>query len=59
MVGCHAPLKSPNLSLVSFEQCSVHPGGLFHTEDYTIPTYMGIGISQCKDPYEPISIQGV
>ncbi len=39
------------------EQCSVHPGWLFDTGDEILPSYIGIVISQYKDPYKPIRIQ--
>ena len=33
-----------------------NPRWLFYREDEILPTYMGIVISQYKDPYEPIWI---
>ena len=41
----------------TYEQCSFHPGWLFDIGDDIIPNYMGIIISQYKDPYKPTRIQ--
>ena len=46
-------------SLVKFksgEQCSFHPGWLGDARDENLPSYIGIILSQYKDPYKPISI---